>query len=45
MWYGQPFLKKWKEQATEEAAKAKEDTEIYASVVRNGIASLFEGGT
>ena len=45
MWYGQPFLKKWREQAAREAAKAKAEAAIYTAVVRNGIASLFaEGG-
>jgi hypothetical protein len=45
MWYSQPFLKKWKEQAAKEAAKAKEDAAIYTAVVRNGIASLSEAGS
>ncbi len=44
MWYSQPFLKKWKEQAAKEAAKAKENAATYAAVVRRGIAALFEAG-
>ena len=41
MWYGQPFLKKWREQA----AKEKENAKVYAQVVRNGIAALFSDQT